>query len=65
MQTAARNQLSATLKDISVAARERRWKCVSCGRGVGDRYAEESEDVSGRDGYWDYGTETGDAQVGE
>ena len=62
-QTAARNQLSATLKEISAVARERRWKSGRRGGGGGDKDAEESEDWAGRDGSRDAGTETGDAQV--
>ena len=34
-QTAARKQLSATLKDISAAARERRCKSGRCGKSGG------------------------------
>ena len=40
-QTAARKQLSATLKEISAAARERRWKSGRRGRGRGDRDTED------------------------
>ena len=40
-QTAAINQLSATLKDILAAARERRCIYGRHGRGGGDRDAEE------------------------
>ena len=40
-ETAARKQLSATLKDISSAERERYWKSGRRGGGGGDRYAEE------------------------
>ena len=47
-------------------SRERRWKTGRRGGGGGgDTDAEESEDGSGRDGYWDYDTETGDAWVGK
>ena len=60
-QTASRKQLSDTLKDISAAARERRWKSGRRGGGGGYRNAEESEYGAGRDGSWDGGTETGDA----
>ena len=42
-QTAARKQLDATLKEILVAARERRWKSGRCGEGGGDRDTDESE----------------------
>ena len=63
-QTASRNQLSATLKDILAAARERRWKPVRDGKsGGGDRNADESEDGEERDGYRYAGTETGDTQL--
>ena len=40
-KTAARKQLSATLKYILVAERERCWKSSRRGGGGGDRYAEE------------------------
>ena len=62
-QTVARKQLSATLKYILAAARERRWKSGRRGRGGGDNDAEESEDVTESDGSRDAGMETGDAQV--
>ena len=55
----------ATLKDISAAARERRWRYVRRGGGGGDRDAYESEYGAGSDGYWYAGTETGDSQVGK
>ena len=58
-------QLSATLKDILAAARERRWKSGRLGGGGLDRYVEESEDGAGRNWSRDAGTETGDTQVGE
>ena len=64
-QTAYRKQLGASLKDIFVAEREWCWKSVRCGRGGGDRDAEESEDGSGSDGSRDAGKETGGAQAGE
>ena len=64
-QTAARKQMSATLKDILAAASERRWKSGSHGGGKGYRNAEESEDWAGSNGYRDSGMDTGDAQVGE
>ena len=64
-KTAARKQLSATLKYILEAARERRWKSGRCGGGRGDRDVEESEDGAGRNGYRGAGTDTGDAQVGK
>ena len=65
-QTAARKQLSGMLKDISAAARERRWKS-----GRGDRDggleldAEESEDGAGSYGSQDAWTKTGYYQVGK
>ena len=63
-QTAARKQLSATLKEISAAARERNWKSGRrLERRGGDRDAEESEDRAGSDGSQYSGTEIGDAQV--
>ena len=65
-QTAARNQLSATLKYISSAAMERGWKYGRRGKnGGGDRDIEESEVWLGRNGYWYAGRETGEAQVGK
>ena len=63
-QTAAIKQLSATLKYILAAARER---CCNSGRhgksGGGDRGAEESEDGAGRNGSQYSETETGDTEV--
>ena len=64
-QTEAKKQLRDMVKDILVAARERRRKSGSHGRGGGDRDAEESEDREVSNGYRDAGTDTGDAQVGE
>ena len=65
-QTAARKQLRATLKYISLAARERRWKSGRSGKsGGGERGAGGVEYGAGRDGSWYAGTEIGDAQVGE
>ena len=64
-QSAARKQLSDTLKDILVAARERRWKSDRCGGGGGDREVAESESGVGSNGPHDAGTEKGDSQVGE
>ena len=46
-----------------MAARDRRYKSGRRGGGGGERDAEESEDGSGSDGYWDDRTETGDAKV--
>ena len=58
--------MGATLKYISLAARDRSWKS---GRrvksGGGDRDVYESEYGAGRDGYQYDGTETGEAQVGK
>ena len=64
-QTSVIKQLSTTLKDISGEAKERRWKYGRRGRDGGDRDTEDSQDGAGSDGSQDYGTETGDAQVGE
>ena len=64
-QTAARKQLSATLKEIPEAARERHWKSGRRGGGGGYKGAEESEYGAGSDGYRDAGTDTGETQVGE
>ena len=50
-KTAARKQLSATLKNISAEARERRWNSGRRAGGGGDRDIDESEDWDGRDGY--------------
>ena len=59
------NQLSDMLKDILPAARDRRWKYVRRGGGIGDRDAAESEDSTGSNGSRDSGTESGDTHVGE
>ena len=64
-ETAARKQLSDTLKEILEAARDRRWKSSRHGGGRGDRNAAEPEDGAGRNGSWDAGTEIDDDQVGE
>ena len=61
----ARKQLSATLKYISVAAREQRCKSGNLGGGGQDRDAEESENGAGSDGSWDTKTDTRDTQVEE
>ena len=62
----ARKQLSATLKDISAAAKEQRWKSGRRGEiGGGDRDVKESEYGASCDGSKSSGTETGDAQVAE
>ena len=53
------------LKEILEAARERRWKSDRRGGGGGDREVAELDTVSGSDGYWYAGMETGDTQVGE
>ena len=63
LQTSAKNQLIATLKKISAAARERHWKSVRRGGSRGDRDAEESEDGAGRDVYQNAGMGTGDDKV--
>ena len=56
--------MSATLKDILAAARERRWKFGRRGKsGGGEMGVEDSEYGAGSDGYRYSGTETGDAQV--
>ena len=62
-QMAAIKQLSATLKEILVAARERRWKSVRRGGGGGDIDTMELEYGEGSDGSRDASMETGDAQV--
>ena len=62
---AARKQLSATLKDISAEARERRWKYGRRSGDEGDREVAESESYACSDGSWDAGKGKGDAQVGE
>ena len=65
-QTAARKKLSATLKYISAAARERRWKSGRRGDiGGWERDVEESEYGAGSNESWYAGKETGDAAVGE
>ena len=64
-QTASRKKLSASLKETSAVARERRGKSVRYGGGGGDRDAEESKDGAGSDGSQDAGMETGDNYVGE
>ena len=64
-KTAARNQLSATLKYILVAERERCWKSSRRGGGGGDRDAEDLEDGAGSNGSQDAGTDKGDDQVGK
>ena len=62
-KTAARKHLSATLKEILVAAREWHWKSGSRGMNGGDRDAYDLEDGAGNDGSLDAGMDTGDAQV--
>ena len=62
----ARKHLSARLKDILAAARERRCKSSRHGRGGGgDIDTEESEVGAESNGSQDAGMETDDAQVGE
>ena len=56
--------MSATLKEISDAARERRWKSGRRDGGRGDRDVEESVDGAGRNGSRDAGAKTGEFQVG-
>ena len=64
-QTVARKQLSATLKYISPAAREWRWKSGRRGRGEGYRKVAELESDAGSDGPWNDGMESCDSQVGK
>ena len=56
-------QLSATLEEISVAARASCWESVRRGEGGGGR--EVANYGAGRGGPRDTGTETGDTRVGE
>ena len=62
---AVRKQLSDTLKEISAAAKERRWKSVKRDGGGGDMDVEESVYGAGSNGYQGAGTETVDVQVGK
>ena len=62
---AARKQLSATLKYILAAARERRWKLGRHGEGRGGREVVEWESDEGGDGPRYAGTDTGDTQMGK
>ena len=62
---AAGKQLSDILKEISVAARVWRLKSGRRGEGGGGREVAESELDVGIDGPWYYGTDTGNAQMGE
>ena len=57
--TAAWKQLSATLEEISAAARVRQWKFGRSGKGRGGGKVEEYE--SGNEGPRYAGTETGEA----
>ena len=57
--------MGATLKDILLAARDRRWKSVRHGGGGGGTEVADSESDTGRNGPRYAGTETGDAQAGE
>ena len=56
----AREQLSAMLKEILVAARDRRWKSGRRGEGGGGREIAEWKSNTGIDGPWYSGTEIGD-----
>ena len=60
-QTLTRKQLSAMLKEISSASRERCWIYVRCGRGGGNREAADLEDGAGRDRYQYARKTTGDS----
>ena len=62
-KTAARKHLSAILKEILLAARERRWKCGRRGRGGVDREVTESEADERRDWSWDARMERGGAHT--
>ena len=64
-QTEARTQLSAKLKDLLAASRERLCKFGRRSGGGGEMDVEESEDGVGGNGSWYAGTETGDSQVVE
>ena len=57
--------MSATLKNILAAARERHWKYGRHGVGGRGREVAESESDAGSDGSQDAGTDTGDNQVGK
>ena len=61
----ARKQLKAALKDMLAAARAKRWKPGSHGKGGGGREVSESESDAESHGSRYTGTETGDAQVGK
>ena len=60
----ARKQLSAKLKEILTAARERRWKSGRRGGSRGDREKVELEYDAMSDGHRYAWTDTGDAWVG-
>ena len=62
-QTAAWNQMSATLEHILAAARARRWESGRRGEVGGGREVAESDAWS--DGPWYAGTEIGDTGVGK
>ena len=62
-QTAARKELSATLYDISAAARERCWESSSRGEGGGGRDVVES--YAGSNGPKYAVADTGENQVGK
>ena len=57
--------MSAMLKHILAAARERSWKSSRRDRGGGYREVADLEDDAGINESRDAGTETGDAQGGE
>ena len=62
-QMEAWKQLSATLEEILVTARSRRWESDRGGEGRGGR--EVAEYGAKIDGPWYAGMETGDTQLGE
>ena len=64
-KTAARKHLSAILKEILLAARERRWKSGRHDEGGGGREVAKLKFNAGSEGPRYAGTEKGDAQVGE
>ena len=62
-QTSTNKKLSARLKEILLAARERLWKCGRRGRGGVDREVTESEADERRDWSWDARMERGGAHT--
>ena len=64
-ETAERKHLSATLKYILAATRDRRWKSGRRGKGGIGREVAEAEYDSERDGNRYAGTETCESQVGK